>query len=85
MLHIVAAAIQMYDHAIQRNVNAMMVERRRLEVQIVRLYRELNDNQHRIAAHHHSSQSARRDALMQVVLQRVRLDEDSEEMERKSR
>lgn len=85
MFHIVASAFEQYTWAIQRNFNAMVHERRRLQRQIDKLRQEIVDNEQRIAGHHRSSPEERRDALMQVVLQRVRLDEDSAELEKKGK
>ena len=81
VLHIVSSAIQQYDEAITRNQAAMNSKRHRLLQQIAVL------NGERLAVHngsyHQPGRQGQMDVLRRVLLQRVRLDEDTAELREK--
>ena len=59
----------------------MVAERQRLQEQIRVIDRELGYSEQRMAIYRHQSLMERRDHLVRMVLQRLRLDEDSEGLE----
>ena len=75
----------MYNRSIRNNLNAMVEERQRLQVQIGNLGQELTRNQYRMGHYHRSPPEARRDGLMQIVMQKVKLDADTAELQSRSR